>query len=92
MFLLQQKELSKANAKMQQMTENHKKETDDSLGRKIREIEELKKQLQQSIEEQEKQEVQTQAHKQVLEKITMEKEALQVRSRSNCFVRSRSSC
>ena len=64
---------------MQKMTEDHKKDNEDALSRKIKEIEELKKQLQESIEEQERQAVQTQAHKQVLEKITMEKEALQVR-------------
>lgn len=64
---------------MQKMTEDHKKDNKDALSRKIKEIEELKKQLQDSIEEQERQSVQTQAHKQVLERITMEKEALQVR-------------
>ncbi|XP_056001952.1 CAP-Gly domain-containing linker protein 2-like isoform X32 [Ostrea edulis] len=72
-----QKELSKAKTKMQKMTEDHKKDNEDALSRKIKEIEELKKQLQDSIEEQERQSVQTQAHKQVLERITMEKEALQ---------------
>nr|XP_022340702.1 CAP-Gly domain-containing linker protein 1-like isoform X22 [Crassostrea virginica] len=72
-----QRELSKAKSKMQKMTEDHKKDNEDALSRKIKEIEELKKQLQESIEEQERQAVQTQAHKQVLEKITMEKEALQ---------------
>ncbi|XP_062582581.1 CAP-Gly domain-containing linker protein 1-like isoform X11 [Saccostrea cucullata] len=72
-----QRELSKAKTKMQKMTEDHKKDNEDALSRKIKEIEELKKQLQESIEEQERQAVQTQAHKQVLEKITMEKEALQ---------------
>uniref|UniRef100_K1QD45 CAP-Gly domain-containing linker protein 1 n=1 Tax=Magallana gigas TaxID=29159 RepID=K1QD45_MAGGI len=72
-----QKELSKAKSKMQKMSEDHKKDNEDALSRKIKEIEELKKQLQESIEEQERQAVQTQAHKQVLEKITMEKEALQ---------------
>lgn len=65
---------------MQKMSEDHKKDNEDALSRKIKEIEELKKQLQESIEEQERQAVQTQAHKQVLEKITMEKEALQVRN------------
>ncbi|XP_061162210.1 CAP-Gly domain-containing linker protein 2-like isoform X15 [Saccostrea echinata] len=72
-----QRELTKAKTKMQKMTEDHKKDNEDALSRKIKEIEELKKQLQESIEEQERQAVQTQAHKQVLEKITMEKEALQ---------------
>lgn len=80
-FFSQQKELSKAKSKMQKMSEDHKKDNEDALSRKIKEIEELKKQLQESIEEQERQAVQTQAHKQVLEKITMEKEALQVRGR-----------
>lgn len=80
-FFSQQKELSKAKSKMQKMSEDHKKDNEDALSRKIKEIEELKKQLQESIEEQERQAVQTQAHKQVLEKITMEKEALQVRDR-----------
>lgn len=80
-FFLKQKELSKAKSKMQKMSEDHKKDNEDALSRKIKEIEELKKQLQESIEEQERQAVQTQAHKQVLEKITMEKEALQVRDR-----------
>lgn len=79
-FFSQQKELSKAKSKMQKMSEDHKKDNEDALSRKIKEIEELKKQLQESIEEQERQAVQTQAHKQVLEKITMEKEALQVRN------------
>lgn len=54
---------------MQKMSEDHKKDNEDALSRKIKEIEELKKQLQESIEEQERQAVQTQAHKQVLEKI-----------------------
>jgi succinate dehydrogenase/fumarate reductase flavoprotein subunit len=89
-FYKQQKEVSKAKAKMQKMTEDHKKDNEDALSRKIKEIEELKKQLQDSIEEQERQSVQTQAHKQVLEKITMEKEALQVRMITQCWGQSTS--
>lgn len=66
---------------MQKMLEDYKKDNEDVLLRKIKEIEELKKQLQESIEEQERQVVQIQVYKQVLEKIIMEKEVLQVRDR-----------
>lgn len=69
--------LDKANNKMRAMTEDFDKEKEDAISRKLSEINDLKKQLQQSKDELEKQEVQTQAHKQVLDKITMEKDALQ---------------
>ena len=48
------------------------------LKRKDGEIIELKQQLETAIDNASKQEIQTQAHKQVLDNITMEKEAIQV--------------
>lgn len=81
-FSLQQKELSKSNNKMTAMKEEFEKEKEDAINRKITEINNLKKNLEQSKADLEKQEVQTQAHKQVLDKTNMEMEALKVSRKS----------
>jgi len=60
---------------MKEISEDLTKDKEDAINRKISELNQIKKQLEQSREDLEKQEVQTQAHKQVLDTITMEKEA-----------------
>jgi hypothetical protein len=79
--LLQQKELDKTKTKIVNMEKDHESEKESILKRKENEITELKQQMEVSAENLSKQEIQTQAHKQVLDQITMEKEAVQVRSR-----------
>ena len=64
------------------MKEEFEKEKEDAINRKITEINNLKKNLEQSKADLEKQEVQTQAHKQVLDKTNMEMEALKVSRKS----------
>lgn len=81
-FILQQKELDKAKTKFTNLEKDHETEKENLLKRKDNEISELKQQLEVAAENVNKQEIQTQAHKQVLDQITMEKEAVQVRSRS----------
>ena len=71
-----QKELSKSNNKMTSMKEDFEKEKEDVITRKNSEINSLRKNLVQSKADLDKQEVQTQAHKQVLDKLNMETEAL----------------
>lgn len=63
---------------MTAMKEDFEKEKEEALNRKTSEITTLKKNLDQYKDDLEKQEVQTQAHKQVLEKLNMEMEALKV--------------
>ena len=75
---LQQKELEKAKTKIVNMEKEHETEKETILKRKDNEISELKQQLEVAAENVSKQEIQTQAHKQVLDQITMEKEAVQV--------------
>ncbi|XP_069135860.1 CAP-Gly domain-containing linker protein 1-like isoform X1 [Argopecten irradians] len=72
-----QRALDKANNKMKTKSEDFEKEKEEAINRKQGEINSLKKQLEQNKEELDKQEVQTQAHKRVLDTITIEKEALQ---------------
>ena len=75
---LQQTNLDKANNKMKQLSEDLNHDKEEAVNRKLGEITHLKKQLDQCKEALDQQEVQTQAHRQVLDSITMEKEALQV--------------
>ena len=63
------------------MEKDYESEKESILKRKDNEISELKQQMEVAAENLSKQEIQTQAHKQVLDQITMEKEAVQVRSR-----------
>ena len=56
------------------------------LNRKDSDITELKQQLDTLREDLSKQEIQTQAHKQVLDKTTMEKEAVQVSRKQSKFL------
>ncbi|XP_060070040.1 CAP-Gly domain-containing linker protein 1-like isoform X2 [Ylistrum balloti] len=72
-----QRALDKANNKMKTKSEDFEKEKEEAIKRKQGEINSLKKQIEQIREELDKQEVQTQAHKRVLDTITIEKEALQ---------------
>ncbi|XP_033747589.1 LOW QUALITY PROTEIN: CAP-Gly domain-containing linker protein 1-like [Pecten maximus] len=72
-----QRALDKANNKMKTKSEDFEKEKEEAIQRKQGEINSLKKQLEQNREELDKQEVQTQAHKRVLDTITIEKDALQ---------------
>ncbi|XP_021352247.1 CAP-Gly domain-containing linker protein 1-like [Mizuhopecten yessoensis] len=72
-----QRALDKANNKMKTKSEDFEKEKEEAIKRKQGEINSLKKQLEQSREDLDKQEVQTQAHKRVLDTITTEKDALQ---------------
>lgn len=60
--------------------EDFEKEKEDIINRKNSEINSLRKNLDQSKADLDKQEVQTQAHKQVLDKLNMETEALKVSS------------
>ncbi|XP_053375815.1 CAP-Gly domain-containing linker protein 1-like isoform X3 [Mercenaria mercenaria] len=72
-----QKELDKTKTKIINMEKDHETEKETILKRKDNEITELKQQLEVAAENVSKQEIQTQAHKQVLDQITMEKEAVQ---------------
>ncbi|XP_052801595.1 CAP-Gly domain-containing linker protein 1-like isoform X4 [Mya arenaria] len=71
------KELEKSKAKLISMEQDFASEKSDLVRRKDGEITELKQQLEATSENASQQEIQTQAHKQVLDKITLEKEALQ---------------
>ena len=72
--------MSKSNNKMTAMKEDFEKEKEDVVNRKNSEINSLRKNLVQSKADLDTQEVQTQAHKQVLDKLNMETEALKVSS------------
>lgn len=65
---------------MTAIKEDFEKEKEDIINRKNSEINSLRKNLDQSKADLDKQEVQTQAHKQVLDKLNMETEALKVSS------------
>lgn len=62
------------------MKEDFEKEKEDVVNRKNSEINSLRKNLVQSKADLDTQEVQTQAHKKVLDKLNMETEALKVSS------------
>ena len=64
--------------KMTSMETDFEEEKKSLIKRKESEINELKQQLEVNADNLSKQEIQTQAHKQFLDKITMEKEAIQV--------------
>ena len=78
--LFQQRQLEKAQAKMKNMESDFEQEKTSLTNRKEAEITELKQQLEVNADNLSKQEIQTQAHKQFLDKITLEKEAIQVSS------------
>ena len=78
--LFQQRQLGKAQAKMKNMESDFEQEKTSLTNRKEAEITELKQQLEVNADNLSKQEIQTQAHKQFLDKITLEKEAIQVSS------------
>ena len=63
---------------MKTMESDFEQEKTSLLNRKEAEINELKQQLETNADNLSKQEIQTQAHKQFLDKITLEKEAIQV--------------
>ncbi|XP_041347647.1 CAP-Gly domain-containing linker protein 1-like isoform X3 [Gigantopelta aegis] len=71
-----QTELSRTKSKISKLSEDFDKEKTIFVQRKDSEIEELKKHLSSKEAELNKQELQTQAHKQVLDQITLDKEAL----------------
>ena len=75
---LQQRQLEKSKMKMTSMETDFEEEKKSLIKRKESEINELKQQLEVNADNLSKQEIQTQAHKQFLDKITMEKEAIQV--------------
>ena len=63
---------------MKNMESDFEQEKTSLTNRKEAEITELKQQLEVNADNLSKQEIQTQAHKQFLDKITLEKEAIQV--------------
>ncbi|XP_046555073.1 nesprin-1-like isoform X2 [Haliotis rubra] len=71
-----QTELDRTKAKLGKLTEDFEKDTVELEGTKDLEITDLKNQLSANAKELEKQELQTQAHKQVLDQITLEREAM----------------
>lgn len=76
--LFQQTELDRTKTKIGKLTEDFEKDKVELERTKDVEISDLRKQLSANAEELEKQELQTQAHKQVLDQITMEREAMKV--------------
>lgn len=76
--VFQQRQLEKSKQKLTNMESDFEEEKKSLATRKEAEIHELKQQLETYADNLSKQEIQTQAHKQFLEKITMEKEAIQV--------------
>ncbi|KAL5017615.1 hypothetical protein ScPMuIL_007204 [Solemya velum] len=70
-----QNEAEKSKTKMKKMSEDFEKDKEDTINRKVDEINELKKQLQHNVDELSKQEIQTQAHREVLDQMTLEKES-----------------
>ena len=64
--------------KITSMESDFEEEKKSLIKRKEAEIHELKQQVEVNADNLSKQEIQTQAHKQFLDKITMEKEAIQV--------------
>ncbi|KAL3858247.1 hypothetical protein ACJMK2_012844, partial [Sinanodonta woodiana] len=72
-----QKELDKSRTKMKEMEDDLQNEKENLMKRKDHEISELRKQHEILSENLSKQEIQTKAHKQVLDQITIEKEAVQ---------------
>ena len=77
---LQQLELEKSGSKLTKVTEEAETERKEEVGRKEAEIQQLKQKLETQTEEVNKQQVQTQAHKEYLDKITLELEAMKVRT------------
>ena len=77
--MFQQRQLEKAKIKMTNMESDFEQEKKSLVTRKEAEINDLKQQLETNADNLSKQEIQTQAHKQFLDKITLEKEAIQVR-------------
>ena len=77
---LQQLELEKSRSKLTKVTEEAETERKEEVGRKEAEIQQLKQKLESQTEEVNKQQVQTQAHKEYLDKITLELEAMKVRT------------
>ena len=77
-LFLQQRQLEKSKMKITSMETDFEEEKKSLTKRKEAEIQELKQQLEVNADNLSKQEIQTQAHKQLLDKITMEKEAIQV--------------
>ena len=76
--MFQQRQLEKAKIKMTNMESDFEQEKKSLVTRKEAEINDLKQQLETNADNLSKQEIQTQAHKQFLDKITLEKEAIQV--------------
>ena len=74
----QQVELDKSRSKLTKVTEEAETERKEEVGRKETEIQQLKQKLDSQTEEVTKQQVQTQAHKEYLDKITLELEAMKV--------------
>ena len=79
-YALQQLELEKSRSKLTKVTEEAETERKEEVGRKEAEIQQLKQKLETQTEEVNKQQVQTQAHKEYLDKITLELEAMKVRT------------
>ena len=77
---LQKLELEKSGSKLTKVTEEAETERKEQVGRKEAEIQQLKQKLETQTEEVNKQQVQTQAHKEYLDKITLELEAMKVRT------------
>lgn len=76
--MFQQRQFEKAKIKMTNMESDFEQEKKSLVTRKEAEINDLKQQLETNADNLSKQEIQTQAHKQFLDKITLEKEAIQV--------------
>ena len=70
--------VEKSKAKLTQVTESHEVEKREAQERREAEVEELQQQLQNTTRELTEQQDKTTAHKQLLDKITTEKDALQV--------------